>query len=46
VPVLTARVGLRHRVVFRLGDEALVVDRVVPREELMGVLKKMRGTAR
>jgi hypothetical protein len=38
-PVLMARVGLHHRLLFHLEANALVVDRFVTREGLMHALK-------
>jgi hypothetical protein len=42
-PVLMARVGIHHRLLFRVDDGALDVLDLITRETLMNTLKRLRG---
>jgi len=41
--VLMARVGIHHRLLFRVEDGALDVIDLITREQLMTTLKRLRG---
>lgn len=43
-PVYSARIGIRHRLVFRIVDETLQLDDLVTREGLDTTIKRMRAS--
>lgn len=44
-PLLMARIGIHHRLLFRIDEGALTVVEVVPRASLMSTLKRLRSRA-
>jgi hypothetical protein len=42
-PVLMARVGIHHRVLFRVEDGELAVIDLITREQLLTTLKRLRA---
>lgn len=46
IPIYTARIGIHHRLIFRIGDGTLFAMELVTREDLLSTLKRMRSSLR
>ena len=43
-PIYTARIGIHHRLIFRIDDHVMHVLALVTREDLLGTLKRLRAS--